>query len=412
MGQLPSIINIMNKTLLGILCLHICLLIGLSQSRQARMDSEWKSKRSISARDGGHQKFPSPEVDPCERKKRSEQSGRDGGQQKFPIPLVDFHPNSVLNPHGDFDPNSFVLGKRDGGHPKFTSPEVDENVDDPCSRKKRYNYQTGRDGGQQKFPSPDPCNLKKRSEQSGRDGGQQKFPSPGEKRSGIVSDIDPTSLQTGLGNEKRAELNPYNRMGNLQKRLNPHHRMAPDFAKRSAKRLHEPELDFTELFQTLEEGTNDDAIIVEGKRDNSNLIRPLPKDPEEEGKIVEVKRMGWNPHHTKPYQTDFDKRSAQAEWQTNTNPLFRPLNENTEEGANEDAIIAVGNKRSTLDQVYQDYKGLTWLTDKATNGDAIVQLGNGGAIVPLGNEKRSAQAEWQTNTNPLFRPLNENTEEG
>ena len=30
---------------------------------------------------------------------------------------------------------------------------------------------------------------------------------------------------------------------------------------------------------------------------------------------------------------DFSKRSAQAEWQTNTNPLFRPLNENTEEGA-------------------------------------------------------------------------------
>merc|ERR1712008_182457 len=155
---------------------HICLLIGLSQSRQARMDSEWKSKRSISARDGGHQKFPSPEVDPCELKKRSEQSGRDGGQQKFPspevkrseqsgrdggqqkfpIPLVDFHSNGVLNSHGDFDPNSFVLGKRDGGHPKFTSPEVDENVDDPCSRKKRYNSQTGRDGGQQKFPSPDP----------------------------------------------------------------------------------------------------------------------------------------------------------------------------------------------------------------------------------------------------------------
>merc|ERR1711956_205392 len=59
--------------------------------------------------------------------------------------------------------------------------------------------------------------------------------------------------------------------------------------------------------------------------------------------------------------------SAQAEWQTNTNPLFRPLNENTEEGTNEDAIVSV---------------------------------------------KRSAQAEWQTNTNPLFRPLNENTEEG
>merc|ERR1712086_112304 len=165
MGQLPSIIYIMNKTLLGILCLHICLLIGLSQSRQARMDSEWKSKRSISARDGGHQKFPSPEVDPCERKKRSDQSGRDGGHQAF--------------------------------------------------------------------PSPDPCNRKKRSEQSGRDGGQQKFPSPKEKRSGIVSDTDPTLLQTGLGNEKRADLNPFNRMGTFQKRLNPHHRMAPNFDKRS-----------------------------------------------------------------------------------------------------------------------------------------------------------------------------------
>merc|ERR1712008_18952 len=98
---------------------------------------------------------------------------------------------------------------------KFTSPEVDENVDDPCSRKKR---------------------------QSGRDGGQQKFPSPEVKRSGIVSDIDPTLLQTGLGNEKRAELSPYNRMGNLQKRLNPHHRMAPNFEKRS---------------------DDDDAIIIE-----------------------------------------------------------------------------------------------------------------------------------------------------
>merc|ERR1711971_1330585 len=160
MGQLPSIINIMNKTLLGILCLHICLLIGLSQSRQERMSSEWKSKRSIGARDGGQQKFPSPEVDPCERKKRAEQSGRDIGQQKFP--------------------------------------------------------------------------------------------SSEEKRSGIVSDIDPTLLEAGLGIDEKAELNPYNRMGNLQKRLNPHHRMAPDYGK----------------------------------------------------------------------------RSAQAEWQTNTNPLFRPLNEN------------------------------------------------------------------------------------
>merc|ERR1711971_992383 len=266
MGQLPSIINIMNKTLLGILCLHICLLIGLSQSRQARMDSEWKSKRSIGARDGGQQKF-----------------------------------------------------------------QVDENVDDPCP--------SGRDGGQQKFPSPDPCNRKKRSEQSGRDGGQQKFPSSEEKRSGIVSDTDPTSLQTGVGIEKKAELNPYNRMGSLQKRLNPHHRMAPNFDKKS----------------------DDDAIIIEEKRDNSNLFRPLPKNPEDEGTIVEVKRL--NPHHR--MAPDFSKRSAQAEWQTNTNPLFRPLNENTE-----DAIIAVGN------------------------------------------EKRSAQAEWQTNMNPLFRPLNENTDDG
>merc|ERR1712203_1290337 len=242
MGQLPSIINIMNKTLLGILCLHICLLIGLSQSRQARMDSEWKSKRSIGARDGGQQKFPSPEVDPCP-------SGRDGGQQKFPSP-------------------------------------------------------------------DDPCNRKKRSEQSGRYGGQQKFPSSEKKRSGIVSDTDPTSLQTGLGIEKKAELNPYNRMGNLQKRLNPHHRMAPNFDKKS----------------------DDDAIIIEEKRDNSNLFRPLPK--EEEGTIVEVKRL--NPHHR--MAPDFGKRSAQAEWQTNTNPLFRPLNENTEDGANEDAIVSV--KRS------------------------------------------------------------------
>merc|ERR1711971_1447763 len=246
MGQLPSIINIMNKTLLGILCLHICLLIGLSQSRQARMDSEWKSKRSIGARDGGQQKFPSPEVDanvddPCP-------SGRDGGQQKFPSP-------------------------------------------DPCNRKKR-SEQSGRDGGQQKFQSPD----EKRSEQSGRDGGQQKFPSP---------------------EQKKAELNPFNRMGNLQKRLNPHHRMSPNFDKRS---------------------DDDDAIIIEEKRDNSNLFRPLPK--EDEGKIVEVKRL--NPHHR--MAPDFGKRSAQAEWQTNTNPLFRPLNENKEDGANEDAIVSV--KRS------------------------------------------------------------------
>merc|ERR1711971_634682 len=265
MGQLPSIINIMNKTLLGILCLHICLLIGLSQSRQERMSSEWKSKRSIGARDGGQQKFPSPEVDPCERKKRAEQSGRDIGQQKFPSP-------------------------------------------DPCNRKKRSD-QSGRDGGQQKSPSPE----EKRTEQSGRDGGQQKFPSSEEKRSGIVSDIDPTLLQAGLGIDEKAELNPYNRMGSLQKRLNPHHRMAPNFDKKS----------------------DDDAIIIEEKRDNSNLFRPLPKNPEEEGKIVEVKRL--NPHHR--MAPDFVKRSAQAEWQTNTNPLFRPLNENTD-----DAIIAVGNK--------------------------------------------------------------------
>merc|ERR1712172_162032 len=213
MGQLPSIINIMNKTLLGILCLHICLLIGLSQSRQARMDSEWKSKRSIGARDGGQQKFPSPEVDPCP---------------------------------------------------------------------------SGRDGGQQKFPSPDPCNRKKRSEQSGRDGGQQKFPSSEEKRSGIVSDTDPTSLQTGLGIEKKAELNPYNRMGNLQKRLNPHHRMAPNFDKKS----------------------DDDAIIIEEKRDNSNLFRPLNENKEDgandEPNIVSV------------------KRTAQADWQ-DLPDVFRPL---------------------------------------------------------------------------------------
>ena len=188
---------------------------------------------------------------------------------------------------------------------------------DPCERKKRSEQQSGRDGGQQKFPSPDPCNRRKRSEQqSGRDGGQQKFPSPEEKRSGIVSDTDPTSLQTGVGIEKKAELNPYNRMGSLQKRLNPHHRMAPNFDKKS---------------------DDLDAIIIEEKRDNSNLFRPLPKNPEEEGTIVEVKRL--NPNNR--MAPDFGKRSAQAEWQTNTNPLFRPLNENTEDDPN---IVSV--KRS------------------------------------------------------------------
>ena len=42
---------------------------------------------------------------------------------------------------------------------------------------------------------------------------------------------------------------------------------------------------------------------------------------------------------------DFSKRSAQAEWQTNTNPLFRPLNENTDDGANDEPNI-VSVKRS------------------------------------------------------------------
>jgi len=291
----------MNKTLLGILCLHICLLIGLSQSRQARMDSEWKSKRSIGARDGGQQKFPSPEVDPCP---------------------------------------------------------------------------SGRDGGQQKFPSPDPCNRKKRSEQSGRDGGQQKFPSPGEKRSGIVSDTDPTSLQTGLGIEKKAELNPYNRMGNLQKRLNPHHRMAPNFDKKS----------------------DDDAIIIEEKRDNSNLFRPLPKNPEEEGKIVEVKRL--NPHHR--MAPDFGKRSAQAEWQTNTNPLFRPLNENTDDGANDEPNIVSVKRSAQAD--WQDlpdvFRPLNENTEEGTNEDAIIAVGN----------KRTSIDQIKQglgNIYPQFRPLPE-----
>jgi len=289
----------MNKTLLGILCLHICLLIGLSQSRQARMDSEWKSKRSIGARDGGQQKFPSPEVDPCP-------SGRDGGQQKFPSP-------------------------------------------------------------------DDPCNRKKRSEQSGRDGGQQKFPSSEEKRSGIVSDTDPTSLQTGLGIEKKAELNPYNRMGNLQKRLNPHHRMAPNFEKRS----------------------DDDAIIIEEKRDNSNLFRPLP---EEEGKIVEVKRL--NPHHR--MAPDFGKRSAQAEWQTNTNPLFRPLNENTDDGANDEPNIVSVKRSAQAD--WQDlpdvFRPLNENTEEGTNEDAIIAVGN----------KRTSIDQIKQglgNIYPQFRPLPE-----
>ena len=93
------------------------------------------------------------------------------------------------------------------------------------------------------------------------------------------------------------------------------------------------------------------------------------KDSEDEGTIVEVKRL--NPHHR--MAPDFSKRSAQAEWQTNTNPLFRPLNENTE-----DAIIAVGNKRYSLDQVQQSLGNMfpqsRPYTDKATNGGAKGQL--------------------------------------
>ena len=65
------------------------------------------------------------------------------------------------------------------------------------------------------------------------------------------------------------------------------------------------------------------------------------KDSEDEGTIVEVKRL--NPHHR--MAPDFSKRSAQAEWQTNTNPLFRPLNENTDDGANDEPNI-VSVKRS------------------------------------------------------------------
>ena len=90
---------------------------------------------------------------------------------------------------------------------------------------------------------------------------------------------------------------------------------------------------------------------------------------EDEGTIVEVKRL--NPHHR--MAPDFSKRSAQAEWQTNTNPLFRPLNENTE-----DAIIAVGNKRYSLDQVESSLGNMfpqtRPYTDKATNGGAKGQL--------------------------------------
>jgi len=229
------------------------------------------------------------------------------------------------------------IGARDGGQQKFPSPEVDENVDDPCP--------SGRDGGQQKFPSPDPCNRKKRSEQSGRDGGQQKFPSPEEKRS-EQSGRDGGQQKFPSPEEKRSKLNPFNRMGNLQKRLNPHHRMAPNFDKRS----------------------DDDAIIIEEKRDNSNLFRPLPK--EDEGTIVEVKRL--NPHHR--MAPDFSKRSAQAEWQTNTNPLFRPLNENTE-----DAIIAVVKRSAQAD--WQDLPDVFRPLPQTEN--TIVQVKRGENMNPF-----------------------------
>ena len=246
---------------------------------------------------------------------------------------------------------------------------------DPCERKKR-SEQSGRDGGQQKFPSPDPCNRRKRSEQSGRDGGQQKFPSPEEKRSGIVSDTDPTSLQTGVGIEKKAELNPYNRMGSLQKRLNPHHRMAPNFDKKS----------------------DDDAIIIEERRDNSNLFRPLPE--KEKGTIVEVKLKRLNPNNR--MAPDFGKRSAQAEWQTNTNPLFRPLNENKEDGANDEPNIVSVKRSAQAD--WQDlpdvFRPLNENKEDGANDEPnIVSV------------KRSAQADWQ-DLPDVFRPLNENKEDG
>merc|ERR1712051_324136 len=173
--------------------------------------------------------------------------------------------------------------------------------------------------------------VKKRSEQSGRDGGQQKFPSP---------------------EEKRSELNPFNRMGNLQKRLNPHHRMAPNFDKRS---------------------DDDDAIIIEEKRDNSNLFRPLPK--EDEGTIVEVKRL--NPHHR--MAPDFSKRSARAEWQTNTNPLFRPLNENTDDGANDEPNIVSVKRPAQAD--WQDLPDVFRPLPQTEN--TIVQVKRGENMNPF-----------------------------
>ena len=165
-------------------------------------------------------------------------------------------------------------------------------------------------------------------------------------------------------------------MGNLQKRLNPHHRMAPNFDKKS----------------------DDDAIIIEEKRDNSNLFRPLPKNPEEEGKIVEVKRL--NPHHR--MAPDFGKRSAQAEWQTNTNPLFRPLNENTDDGANDEPNIVSVKRSAQAD--WQDlpdvFRPLNENTEEGTNEDAIIAVGN----------KRTSIDQIKQglgNIYPQFRPLPE-----
>jgi len=154
-------------------------------------------------------------------------------------------------------------------------------------------------------------------------------------------------------------------MGSLQKRLNPHHRMAPNFDKKS---------------------DDLDAIIIEEKRDNSNLFRPLPKNPEEEGTIVEVKRL--NPNNR--MAPDFGKRSAQAEWQTNTNPLFRPLNENTEDDPN---IVSVKRSAQADWQDLPDvFRPLNENTEDGANEDAIVSV------------KRSAQADWQ-DLPDVFRPL-------
>jgi len=262
MGQLPSIVNIMNKTHLGIiLSLYLCLLTGLSQSaRTARMDASWKSKRAL-GRDGGQQKFPSPEIIETKRS-----------------------------------------NARDGGHQKFPSPEIIENVPNPCLQ---------------------------------RDGGHQKFPCPEKRGVGNFPDIFrplPENQQNG-GTDEGSDGND---LVVSVKRQSQHHRMSKDFQKKSAEVGN-----FPEHFRPLPENTDSGVIEVKRQMEFNRMskefqkksaevgnfpehFRPLPENTD--SGVIEVKR-NLNPHNR--MAPGFQKKSAEV---GNFPEHFRPLPENTDSG--------------------------------------------------------------------------------